>query len=99
MTEDILSATPDKPGMVDIEKIVNNVLIWSENMEVAILMVFDKVEINLVFFSLLLTEDAILLQRMPLILEHARFISLSFLRLDLSGFECVEGAGGSIGWV
>ena len=66
MTEDILSATPDKPGMVDMEKIVNDVQIWSENMEVAILMVFDIVEINLVFFFSfinrgchLITKDAI----------------------------------------
>ena len=30
-TDDILSATPDKPGMVDMEKIVNDILIWSGN--------------------------------------------------------------------
>ena len=29
-TDDILSATPDKPGMVDIEKIVDDILVWSE---------------------------------------------------------------------
>ena len=31
--DDILSATPDKPGMVDMENIVDDILIWSKNME------------------------------------------------------------------
>ena len=34
-TDDILSATPDKPGIVDMEKIVDDILIWSENIEEA----------------------------------------------------------------
>ena len=36
-----MSATPDKPGMVDMEKIVNDILIWSENMEKAFFRVFN----------------------------------------------------------
>ena len=34
-TDDILSDTPDKPGMVDMEKIVHGILIWSESIEEA----------------------------------------------------------------
>ena len=30
-TDDILTAMPDKPGMVDMEKIVDDLLIWSES--------------------------------------------------------------------
>ena len=34
-TDDILSTTPEKPGMVDMEKIVDDILIWSNTMEEA----------------------------------------------------------------
>ena len=32
-TDDLLSATPGRPGMIDMEKIVDDILIWSESIE------------------------------------------------------------------
>ena len=40
-TDDILSATPDKPGMVDMEKTVDDILSWSDTMEEAFFRIFN----------------------------------------------------------
>ena len=45
-TDDILSATPDQPGMVDMEKIVDDILVWSETIEEAFFRVCNVLSIK-----------------------------------------------------